>query len=156
MGVEVGEFGGSVPCRAVRAGGIERRRGGKGPEPKADHRRTPSSQTFSSKNPSFSNTTLTRKFTPTPPSTSSAPAPSPFDLEADVYLLPTAAPKWTSAEHNLLTKAPRADPSQMEEYDEFSGPGSFFHLFDKKMDGEDEIGMAETLLEWWGHATECD
>ncbi|ORY86702.1 hypothetical protein BCR35DRAFT_302421 [Leucosporidium creatinivorum] len=108
--------------------------------------------TFSSKNPSFSNTILSRKFTCTPPSP--APAPSAFDLEADVYLLPTTAPSWTSPEHNLLLKAPRADPTQMEEFDDFGGPGSFFHLFDDKLDGEDQIGMAEILLEWWAHATE--
>lgn len=54
----------------------------------------------------------------------------------------------------MTKKAPRSNPTELEEYDEFGGPGSFFHLFGEAQDGEDEIGMAETLLEWWGHATE--
>lgn len=42
----------------------------------------------------------------------------------------------------------------MEEFDEeFTGSaGSFFNWF--ATEGEDDMGLAETLLEWWSHATE--
>ncbi|KAK4055394.1 hypothetical protein OIO90_003232 [Microbotryomycetes sp. JL221] len=111
--------------------------------------------TFSSKNPSFKETELRRKFT-TNPSTKPEDfvAPSQYDLEAPIYLEPTQPPTWTSSDHDLFKKAPRQDMNDVEEFDEFGGPGSFFWLFHKQTDGEDDMGMAETLLEWWAHATE--
>ncbi|KAK4047310.1 hypothetical protein OIV83_005488 [Microbotryomycetes sp. JL201] len=111
--------------------------------------------TFGSKNPSFKETELKRTFTVSP---SSKPEdfvePAAYDLEAPIYLEPCQAPTWTSAEHDLTKKAPRQDMTEAEEFDEFAGPGSFFYLFDKSSEGEDDLGMAETLLEWWAHATE--
>lgn len=81
-------------------------------------------------------------------------APPPFNLEADLFLLPCERPQWTSPEHDLCKKAPRPDIKAMEEFDEFEGQGSFFHLFADVADGIDEIDVGETLLEWYAHATE--
>ncbi|GAA5860100.1 hypothetical protein JCM8547_009177 [Rhodosporidiobolus lusitaniae] len=113
-----------------------------------------------SKNPYFSSTSpLVASFTVTPPS-SLKPAPEPvssFDLEAPSYILPSSsssAIKWTSPEHDLTKKAPRpkVDVEDLEENDEYDGPGSFFNLF--KDEGEDKMSIGESLLEWWGHASE--
>lgn len=85
---------------------------------------------------------------------------------------------WTSKEHNLVLKAPKVghtaggccgghshshaadashspgqvDIQELEENDEFTGPGSFFNIFSAT--GEDVEGLGETLLEWWAHALE--
>ncbi|GAA5938568.1 Vps75p [Sporobolomyces koalae] len=111
--------------------------------------------TFSPKNPYFKESKITKKVTVSPPKPSGdTPAPSPHDLDAPLYLLPSSKISWTSDEHNLVKKAPRVNVLDMEEFDEeFDGStGSFFNWFNEE--GEDEMGLAETLLEWWTHATE--
>ncbi|GAA5915422.1 hypothetical protein JCM5296_002631 [Sporobolomyces johnsonii] len=110
--------------------------------------------TFSPKNPYFKETTLSKKLTLTPPaSLKPAPeAPASYDLEAPLYLVPSAPISWTSPEHDLTKKAPKTVPQDLEEFDEFGGPGSFFNWFTEE--GEDEMGLGELLLEWWGHAAE--
>ncbi|GAA5841403.1 hypothetical protein JCM11251_006178 [Rhodosporidiobolus azoricus] len=110
---------------------------------------------FSSKNPYFKETTLSKKLSPVPPPSvkDAPPAPSSFDLDAPLYLLPSSSgPTWTSKEHDLTKKAPRVDPAKLEEYDDFGGPGSFFNWFQEE--GEDVMGVGESLLEWYGHASE--
>lgn len=119
----------------------------------------PSRQTFSSKNPSFKQTKLSRKFTVSPPNDMTKDLedyqpPQPFNLEADLFMLPCERPQWTSPEHDLCKKAPRPDIKAMEEFDEFEGQGSFFNLFSEQSDGIDEADFGETLLEWWAHASE--
>lgn len=106
------------------------------------------------KNPYFKESTLTKKLTLTPPASlePKPETPSPFDLEAPVYLGPKTAITWTSPDHDLTKKAPRADVQDKEEFDEFDGTGSFFNFFTDE--GEDPTGMGEILLEWFGHATE--
>ncbi|POY76491.1 hypothetical protein BMF94_0692 [Rhodotorula taiwanensis] len=106
------------------------------------------------KNPYFKESTLTKKVVLTPPADlKPAPEPaSPYDLEAPVYLGPKVAISWTSADHDLTKKAPRTDPEEKEEFDEFGGPGSFFGFFG--VEGEDPTGLGEVLLEWYAHATE--
>ncbi|KAM0754478.1 hypothetical protein T439DRAFT_296828 [Meredithblackwellia eburnea MCA 4105] len=110
---------------------------------------------FSPKNPYFSNPVLSKSLTVTPPASLSLPAPSPWDLDATLYLLPTPkdkAIKWTSDAHNLIKKAPRVKVDELEEYDDFNGLGSFFNWFEEE--GKDELGIGETLLEWKGNALE--
>ncbi|GAA6036458.1 hypothetical protein JCM8097_003517 [Rhodosporidiobolus ruineniae] len=110
--------------------------------------------TFSAKNPYFKETTLSKKVTVTPPK-SIKPAPEPvqsFDLEAPLYLLPGTSITWTSKDHDLTAKKPRVKATDLEEFDNFDGNGSFFNWFAEE--GEDAMSIAETLLEWWGHASE--
>ncbi|BGP13512.1 hypothetical protein JCM10213_000554 [Rhodosporidiobolus nylandii] len=112
--------------------------------------------TFSPKNPYFKETTLSKKLTVTPPSsvTPAPPTPASHDLEAPLYGLPGTKITWTSKEHDLTKKAPRPakQSTELEEFDEFDGPGSFFNWFAEE--GEDEMSVGESLLEWWGHAAE--
>lgn len=112
-----------------------------------------SRQTFG-KNPYFKESTLTKKLTLTPPASlePKPETPSPYDLEAPVYLGPKTPITWTSPDHDLTKKAPRANVEDKEEFDEFDGTGSFFNFFTDE--GEDPTGMGEILLEWFGHATE--
>ncbi|GAA5909551.1 Vps75p [Sporobolomyces salmoneus] len=111
--------------------------------------------TFSNKNPYFKEPKISKKVTVTPPKGSEHESllPSPYDLDAPLFLLPSKLP-WTSDEHNLVKKAPKVNVLEMEEFDEdFSGSaGSFFNWFETE--GEDDMGLGETLLEWWSHATE--
>lgn len=93
----------------------------------------------------------------TPPKGSEAaenPTPSPYDLDAPLFLLASSPITWTSNEHNLVKKAPKVNVLELEEFDEgFSGStGSFFNWF--ASEGDDDMGLGETLLEWWSHATE--
>lgn len=113
----------------------------------------PREQTFG-KNPYFKESTLTKKLTLTPPASlePKPETPSPYDLEAPVYLGPKTPITWTSPDHDLTKKAPRANVEDKEEFDEFDGTGSFFNFFTDE--GEDPTGMGEILLEWFGHATE--
>ncbi|GAA5953796.1 hypothetical protein JCM8115_004157 [Rhodotorula mucilaginosa] len=106
------------------------------------------------KNPYFKESTLTKKLTLTPPASlePKPETPSPYDLEAPVYLGPKTPITWTSPDHDLTKKAPRANVEDKEEFDEFDGTGSFFNFFTDE--GEDPTGMGEILLEWFGHATE--
>lgn len=124
------------------------------PSPSAH--RSSVAQTFAAKNPYFKETTLSKSFTITPPS-SLTPAPEPVtshDLEAPLYLVGSTPISWTSPDHDLTKKAPRgAAPTDKEEYDGLEGPGSFFNLFTEE--GEDTMDVGQTFLEWWGHATEC-
>lgn len=109
-------------------------------------------QTFSSKNPFFSETVLTKSLSATPPADSAAPKPSPYDLEADMYLTSVAPITWTSKEHDLTLKSPRVEVEELEEFDEFNGHGSFFCWFSEV--GLDNRGLGDDFLEWWSHATE--
>ncbi|BGP10414.1 Protein SET [Rhodotorula toruloides] len=106
------------------------------------------------KNPYFKESVLSKKLTLTAPS-SVTPKPepaAPYDLEATTYLASATPISWTSADHDLTKKAPRSLATDKEEFDEFEGPGSFFNWF--KEEGEDITTMGESLLEWYGHATE--
>ncbi|KAK4699854.1 hypothetical protein P7C70_g6401, partial [Phenoliferia sp. Uapishka_3] len=107
---------------------------------------------FSSKNPFFSNTTLTKSLTVTPSGPNAAPAPTPYDLDADLYLSASTPIKWTSPDHDLTKKAPRPDLETLEEFDAFDGMGSFFNWFGET--GRDGMGIGESLLEWKGNAIE--
>lgn len=108
-------------------------------------------QTFSAKNPFFKDTVLTKKVTSTPPSTSDAPGPEPFDLDAPSYTSSTPI-AWTSPDHDLTKKAPKVNVAELEGYDEFEGHGSFFNWFGAS--GVDESGLADDLLDWWSNAME--
>ncbi|GAA6005551.1 hypothetical protein JCM11491_003682 [Sporobolomyces phaffii] len=112
--------------------------------------------TFSAKNPYFKETTISKKVTVTPPKGSEhAELPTPaYDLDAPVFLLASTPITWTSDEHNLVKKAPKVNVLELEEFDEgFDGSaGSFFNWF--LQEGEDDMGLGETLLDWWSHATE--
>lgn len=111
-------------------------------------------QTFSPKNPYFKETQIKKRVTVTPPKPSEdTPSPSPHDLDAPLFLLPASPITWTSDDHNLIKKAPKVNVLELEQFDEFDGStGSFFNWF--LQEGEDDIGLAEYLLEWWSHATE--
>lgn len=112
-------------------------------------------QTFSPKNPYFKETQIKKRVTVTPPKSSeeASETPSPYDLDAPLFLLPSSPITWTSDEHNLIKKAPKVNVLELEQFDEFEGStGSFFNWF--AQEGEDDIGLAEYLLEWWSHATE--
>ncbi|GAA6054475.1 hypothetical protein JCM3770_001007 [Rhodotorula araucariae] len=106
------------------------------------------------KNPYFKNSVLAKKLTLEPPAdlAEKPETPKPFDLEAPVYLAEKTAVDWISPEHDLTKKAPRAHADDKEEFDEFEGAGSFFNWFAEV--GEDRTSLGESLLEWWGHATE--
>jgi len=106
--------------------------------------------TFSSKNPYFKETVLSKTLTVSPPS-ESEPKPKAYDLEAVLYAKPTTI-TWTSPEHNLSKKAPKLDPSEIGEYDSYGLLGSFFNWFPEE--GVDEYHLGETLSDWWYHATE--
>ncbi|GAA5961760.1 hypothetical protein JCM3765_004061 [Sporobolomyces pararoseus] len=112
--------------------------------------------TFSAKNPYFKETTISKKVTVTPPKGSEheSLSSSPYDLDAPLFLLPSTPITWTSEDHNLVKKAPKVNVLELEEFDDgFSGSaGSFFNWF--ATEGEDDMGLGETLLEWWSHATE--
>ncbi|GAA6025454.1 hypothetical protein JCM10207_005731 [Rhodosporidiobolus poonsookiae] len=111
--------------------------------------------TFSAKNPYFKETTLAKRLTLTPPASLSPKpdTPSSFDLEAPLYLAASTPISWTSKDHDLTKKAPRGTaPTDLEEFDVFEGPGSFFNWFADE--GEDVTSLGESLLEWWGHAAE--
>lgn len=107
------------------------------------------------KNPYFKNTTLVKKLTLQPPAdlADKADTPKPFDLDVPVYLADKTPIDWTSPDHDLTKKAPRSHADEREEFDEFEGPGSFFNWFGET--GEDRTSLAEVLVEWWAHATEC-
>lgn len=112
-------------------------------------------QTFSPKNPYFKETQIKKRVTVTPPKSSeeASETPGPYDLDAPLFLLPSSPITWTSDEHNLIKKAPKVNVLELEQFDEFEGSaGSFFNWFTQE--GEDDIGLAEYLLEWWSHATE--
>ena len=109
-----------------------------------------SPQTFSAKNPYFKETVLSKKVTVTPPSTSDAPGPQPYDLEAPSFTSSTKI-SWTSPDHDLVKKSPRVNVGELENYDEFAGFGSFFNWFGES--GAD-MGLSEDFLDWWGHALE--
>lgn len=112
---------------------------------------TPVFKTFSAKNPFFKETVLIKKLSATPPKSSAAPVPGEFDLEADLYgsKFPIT---WTSKEHNLCLKAPKVNPEELEEFDDFHGLGSFFNWFSEE--GIDDRNLGEDFLEWFPHATE--
>ena len=104
------------------------------------------------KNAFFKNTTLTKSYSVNPPAGSPYPKPQEADLEADLYQTVTKI-DWTSPEHDLTKKCPRPQSIEdLEEFDEFGSPGSWFNLFLE--DGADDIGLGELLLEWWPHAAE--
>lgn len=110
-------------------------------------------QFFSPNNPYFKETVLSKKITCTPPSTSSSDSgPEPYDLEAPSY---TSFCKitWTSDDKDLTKLAPRVNPAELEEFDEFSGMGSFFNWF-KEEGSDDTFHLGEELLEWYSHALE--
>lgn len=145
-------------------------------EHEADPRNWEITFTFNKKNPYFDETKLSKKFTVVPPTGSEAEQPTEFDLEADLFLSGEQKISWTSNDHNLVKKAPKVSHSHahgggccgghgadhqsgeqvniqdLEENDEFSGPGTFFNIFAQT--GEDDEGLGEFLLEWWAHALE--
>lgn len=80
------------------------------------------------------------------------PAPSPYDLDADLYTSASEPIQWTSPEHDLCKKAPRPKLEDLEEFDSFDGVGSFFCWFAE--DGRDGLGLGESVLEWKSSAIE--
>jgi len=141
----------------------------------ADPRNWTITFTFNKKNPYFDETKLVKHFTVVAPKGIEAEPATAFDLEADLFIAGEQKIRWTSSEHDLVKKAPKVSHAhahgggccgghgtddgaaqvniqELEENDEFSGPGSFFNLFAQT--GEDEEGLGEFLLEWWAHALE--
>jgi len=110
-----------------------------------------------SENPFFSNTTLTKSFTVTPPA-GEGEVPAAHDLTADVYLKPSEPILWKSADKDLTKIAPKIDTDGDEdmgdfEFDDEKGLfGSFFGLFNRT--GEDEDSLGEHLVEWRANAIE--
>ncbi|GAA6061072.1 hypothetical protein JCM10212_000115 [Sporobolomyces blumeae] len=108
--------------------------------------------TFSPKNPYFKETTIKKKLTATPPKGTDSEPVTEYDLDAPLYLEKCTPITWTSPEHDLTKKAPRVDPLELEENDEYPGPGSIFNWF--LAEGLDETGLGEHLAQVWGSAVE--